>query len=136
MLPFGLALLYLGLYTVSGITFGDADAEVGDFDADADADVHLDADTEVDHDFHGPNIDADADANHDLDSDGDADSAIADDQSADSAPAIHWLGIGQVPLSITLMVLLMLWGWSGFVTNYLLAPHMARAWHVALCTAR
>ena len=53
LLPFSLALLYLGLYTVSGITFGDADAD-GDLDVDSD-------------------FDADGDIDHDVDADGDVD---------------------------------------------------------------
>ena len=30
--PFLLALIYLGVYAASGLTFGDADADVGDAD--------------------------------------------------------------------------------------------------------
>ena len=40
ILPFGLALLYLGLFVFTGITFGDADA---DADLDGDAQLHVEA---------------------------------------------------------------------------------------------
>ena len=57
LLPFGLALLYLGLYTISGVTFGD-----GDVDHDFDVDHDVDADADADHDI---SADHDADAGHD-----------------------------------------------------------------------
>jgi hypothetical protein len=50
ILPFGLGLMYLGLYTVSGWTFGDADGASG-----------------LEHDLH-VDVDADADADHGTDS--------------------------------------------------------------------
>jgi membrane protein implicated in regulation of membrane protease activity len=126
VLPFSLALLYLGLYTVSGITFGDADAD-GDFDADGDIDHDFDAG--VDHDL---DADADADADGDVDQDLDADQDVDGDHDAGSheaegggrgvdAPvhiaAMNWLGIGRVPVSLVLMVLLLTWGVAGFLTN-------------------
>src|SRR5436190_5101104 len=83
--PFAVALLYLGVYTLSGVGFGDADAD-GHLDADADADGHLDADS----DGH---IDADADAHLDHDTDADADhDADADSQGQPSfhAMALSW----------------------------------------------
>jgi membrane protein implicated in regulation of membrane protease activity len=124
LLPFSLALLYLGLYTVSGITFGDADAD-GDFDADADVDHDFDAGGDVDHDV-------DADADGDVDQDVDADQDVDGDHDGGShetegggrgvdAPAhiaaMNWLGVGRVPVSLVLMVLLLTWGVAGFLTN-------------------
>ena len=105
LLPFGLALLYLGLYTLSGITFGDADIDHG-FDADHDL--------SADHDMG-------ADAGHDLDADQDMDAGhdaapAAGHASGPLAP-LSWLGVGRVPLSILLMVLLLTWGVVGFVAN-------------------
>lgn len=103
VLPFGLALLYLGLYTVSGITFGDGDLDADhDLDADADADQDLDAD-------HDADLDGDHDASVDHDADG--------DHGSISLTALSWLGVGKVPVSIILMVLLLTWGVVGFIAN-------------------
>lgn len=135
LLPFGLALLYLGLYTVSGVTFGESDLDADhDFHAGADADADADADAGVDHD-----VDADADADHDVDSDHDADT----DHDADSdgehetqvSPAmaiVGWLGVGKVPLSIVLMVFLLTWGAAGLFCNLLLASRGAMAATISL----
>jgi len=132
--PFLLALIYLGVYAASGLTFGDADAD-HDFGADADHDIGADAD----HDL-GADADADhdlgADADHDVaaDADGDADAdADADHDAGDGGHGVHananghsslftaltWLGVGRVPLSIILMVLLLSWGAIGFSVNVL-----------------
>src|SRR5882757_7838975 len=82
LLPFGLALLYLGLYTTSGITFGDADADVdmdADADMDADGDLGADAGGDIDHD-----LDADGDVDHDVDADHDVDGDADGDHDAGS----------------------------------------------------
>ena len=120
VLPLGLALMYLGLYTVSGITFGDADMD-HDFDADSDFDADHDLGADADHDVDG---DHNTSAEHDADADGDADSdhdAEADDaagtQISAAAAAISWLGVGRVPLSILLMVALMTWGATGLICS-------------------
>ena len=121
IVPFLLALLYLGLYTASGITFGEPDADA-DFDADADADVDADADGEM-----GVDADHDADlgAEGDFDADADADVDADHDHDADHAggsalgQALTWLGVGRVPVSLLVMVLLMVWGAAGFIFNYL-----------------
>jgi membrane protein implicated in regulation of membrane protease activity len=102
IVPFGLALLYLGVYAMSGITFGDADVGVdADMDADAEiaaADAHVGADADAaDHDFH----------HH-------------DGHMPFHLAAMSWLGIGRVPLSLVLMVLMMTWGLFGFATSYYL----------------
>lgn len=102
IVPFGLALMYLGLYTLSGWTFGDADADVDhDLDVDADADFDADHDLEVDHD-----VDADSDTDSDADSDTAHGSAILS--------ALNWIGIGQMPLSLVLMIQMLCWGAIGF----------------------
>lgn len=101
IVPFGLALLYLGVYAMSGFTFGDADA---DFHADApDMDAGADVDVEADADAHGP----------DLHGHGDSHVPI-------HIAAMSWIGIGRVPLSLVLMVLFMTWGFFGFATSYAL----------------
>lgn len=109
IVPFLLALLYLGLYTASGITFGEPDADA-DFDADADGDVGVDADHDADLGAEG-DFDADADADHDHDADHAGGSALGQ--------ALTWLGVGRVPVSLLVMVLLMVWGAAGFILNYL-----------------
>jgi hypothetical protein len=127
IVPFGLAMMYLGIYTLSGWTFGDADADGDidhdvdtdvdtDVDADADVDAHLDADTDVDADADA-DTDADADADHDADHDTEAEGAGGAAQPSLALQALSWVGIGKVPASIVLMVLAMSWGFIGFVTN-------------------
>src|SRR5262245_44065729 len=124
LVPFALALAYLGVYTLSGWTFGDdIDTDVDhDVDVDADADVDADVDAHVDADAD-TDVSADADADSDVDSDADHD-ADHDTESEAGAPTsstamlvLSWLGLGKVPLSILLMVLAMCWGFIGFVTN-------------------
>jgi hypothetical protein len=141
ILPFGLGLLYLGIYTLSGWTFGDADADAGvdhDVDASMDSDGHLsfehDADTDLSHDV---DADADADAHADTDAHADADTdADADGHDAESSEAsqsnsstilaiLSWLGVGRVPVSIILMVLMMSWGVIGFASNRAMLDHPA-----------
>jgi hypothetical protein len=129
LLPFGLALLYLGLYTVSGVTFGEGDFDADhDFDADADADGDFeahDAEAAADHD-----ADASADADQDADTDHDS-----DDTGSGRFSALTWLGVGKVPLSILLMVLLFTWGATGFFVNVFLAERGGRAVLVSLPAA-
>ena len=115
ILPFALGLMYLGLYTISGWTFGDGEAEL-ELDHDVDVDAHLD----IDGDVH-------ADINHDLsqDVDHDADSDTGGHPSALLA-VLNWIGIGQVPLSLVMMVQMLSWGVIGFVLVQLL-----RGWPIA-----
>ena len=124
LLPFALALVYLGLYTASGITFGDGDLGAdGDLDADADADV--DHDLDADHDL---DTDHDADADHDADSDHDAETeGEHESQVSPHLAAITWLGVGRVPVSVLLMVLFLTWGAVGFVINAALERRGAAA---------
>ncbi len=138
-IPFLLAVVYLGIYAVSGLTFGEHDA---DFDTDADGDINadhdldadadLDADHDLDHDLH-----ADADTDHDTDHDAEAEdgqtvatqparlgSSTGDQITSFDAPfylkTLSWLGLGRVPMSIVLMVLMLSWGAIGFIVNRLL----------------
>lgn len=132
VVPFLIAVLYLGLYILTGIgdSAGDADA---DADADMDADADVDADAHVDADGH---VDADVDADADMDADADAD-VDADGDAVVHADAVHahdaagggggnpassgflvWLGFGRVPLGILVIVLLVTWGATGFLINF------------------
>ena len=141
IVPFALALIYLGLFVFTGITFGDADADV---DADADADV--DACTTVHVEAHVADIDADADADLDSDASGAPVTALAhspvpsgaammahlhtetaghadSDGDADGHAffsLLSLLGVGKIPLSLALMVLLFSWGVVGFALNTVL----------------
>ncbi len=47
---------------------------------------------------------------------------------------LSWLGVGRVPLSIVLMVLLLFWGSIGFMTNILARPQVGDGWHAALAS--
>jgi hypothetical protein len=115
ILPFGLGLLYLGLYTVSGLTFGDTDVDAG---IDHDVDVHLDADGDasLEHDADAGDSTAHADANTDTDSDTDH-SAGQDAGRASIFSALTWIGFGRVPASMVIMLLLLSWGPIGFCAN-------------------
>src|SRR6266566_1259665 len=121
IVPFLLALLYVGVYAVSGLTFGEADVDHDvnvDGDAHFEADAHVDADADADgHLETDAHIDADADADAHVEAHGEA-GAVA--QGSLLAGMMSLLGVGRVPLSILLMVLLITWGVIGFVTNYLL----------------
>jgi hypothetical protein len=144
IVPFLLALLYLLVYAASGLTFGEADADAGaDADADLDADASLDADADAEldagdidgHDLHGAETDVhDADV-HDVHAhDAHGHDAHEADHDADVfvLKALGWLGLGRVPLSIILMVLMLTWGAIGFLINYVLWPVMPVEWMVAL----
>jgi len=132
ILPLFLALLYVGIYAVSGLTFGDTDVDAGaDVDADAHVELegHVEAPSHIESDAHF-DADADADAHIDadahLDTDVDADAHVEGHGADPIAPgsllasALSLLGVGRVPLSIILMVLMLIWGMIGFVSNILL----------------
>src|SRR5439155_16281452 len=119
VVPFGLALVYLALYTLSGVTFGEADAD-SHFDTDGDADVDAHADLDTDVDAHAE-VDADAHADADADSHADAD-ADAEGHVPLHIAALAFLGVGRVPLSVLLMVMLMAWGATGFIVNQIVGP--------------
>jgi membrane protein implicated in regulation of membrane protease activity len=151
--PFALAVIYLGVYAVSGLTFGDADADHDfeqDLDADSDtdlggdahgdlyADLHADtdanADVNTDHDVDfDAEMDHDIDADHDLDPNHDADhDTDAEEETSPIMAALTWLGVGQVPVSIVLMVLLLTWGAIGFIVNVIAQPHVSQGWQAAI----
>lgn len=146
VMPFGLAMLYLGLYTLSGVSFGEADTDAdldvdahAGVDADADVDAHADLDADADVDAHA-DVDADAevDADADLNADADTHADVDADTSHDSAPfhvaAMSFLGVGRVPVSLLLMVLLMTWGATGFIVNQVLAGRAGFGPRVALAS--
>jgi hypothetical protein len=139
VVPFVLALLYVGIYAVSGLTFGESDVDASGADVDADAhvelhghveapahlegDAHFDADADAD---IGADADAHVDADAHLDTDVDADAHVQGHGADEIAPgsvlasALSLLGVGRVPLSILLMVLMLIWGTVGFFANMLL----------------
>ncbi len=136
VVPFGMALIYLGLFVFTGITFGDADADV---DTDVDGDMEADAGT-VHVEAHVVDADGDADADHDAGGDHDGDgqgSAVhhgstmlvhSVDVQGDGegghasvmSSFLSFLGVGKIPLSLALMIFLLSWGFSGFAINALL----------------
>jgi hypothetical protein len=119
--PFLVALVYLGVYTMTGLTFGEADADAdagGHFGGDAHAEVDVDADAHVGVDADA-DADVDADAHVDVDADADHDAEVPAGNGHGSfyAMALSWLGVGRVPLSLILMVFMLTWGAVGFGTN-------------------
>ena len=135
VLPFAVALLYLGLYAATGIGVGEADADTdadadadggADMDADADADADVDTDADFDADAEA---DADTNADGNVESDSDADTEHGGDAEHDAdgghtplyAAALSFLGVGHVPVGFLLMALPMSWGVTGFVVNQALA---------------
>ena len=113
IVPFGLALLYLGLYVFTGLTFGDAD---------------LDHDLSVDHDV---SVEHDCGADHDVDGDHEHEASI-DEGSFGFMSLLALIGVGRVPLSLVLMILLILWGSVGFALNQLLVQFMGPSAMVGL----
>jgi len=45
---------------------------------------------------------------------------------------LQWLGVGRVPLSILLMVLLMAWGWTGVIVNVLMEKRVSEPSHTLM----
>jgi membrane protein implicated in regulation of membrane protease activity len=117
LLPLGLALLYLGLYTLSGVTFGDGDFDHG---------IEIDHGVEIDHELSA-DAGHDLDADNDLDAEHDADGSPTAGHESSALTALSWLGVGRVPLSILLMVMLLTWGVVGFVANAALEKRGALA---------
>jgi len=131
--PFFIALLYLGVYTITGIGSGDGDAHGGgghdggdsghgdahaDADADADADVDADADTDVDADADTDSDTGDGDGDHGHDGDGARGAATAGPISL----ALSWIGVGRIPITLLIIVMMLTWGSAGFMTNSLVRP--------------
>jgi len=111
----------VGIYAVSGLTFGEADAG-HDFDGhgDFDADSHIDVDGDV-HDLHVADHDASTDVDHDVHGDAQHDTEHGG-SGRGAGHVLSWLGLGRVPLSIVLMVLLISWGTIGLLVNLALWP--------------
>jgi membrane protein implicated in regulation of membrane protease activity len=141
IIPFGLALLYLGVYVFTGIgAEHDADAHL-ETDADVDADAEVDADAHAELDT-GADADADAqveghtelttESDHDLASGHDADAEGENDDALGFTDVLIWLGVGRAPLSLVLMVLAMLWGMAGFFANQILAHAAIPEWIIPL----
>ena len=143
-LPFSLALLaFLGLSAVQFIGLEQDHDAAADAGADADADVHvdLDHDVSVDHDLgvdhdmsvdHDLAVEHDADLGHDLDHDvdhdldHDVDHDVAHEASSDAggvpawAEVLSFLGVGQAPLTMVLLVLMGGFGILGWIMNALI----------------
>lgn len=126
IVPFAIALTYLGVYISTGITFGDADAD-SDVDADLDADHDVEIDADVNHDI-------DADVDHDLVHDTDHDADAHEDGGrlgAASLALLHLVGLGKVPLSLLVMMFLFAWGISGFAATQWLRPFISSGEKIA-----
>jgi len=133
-LPFTLALLaFLGLSAVQFIGLEqshetDADAHVDvDHDASVDHDIAVDHDVSVEHDAdlgHDMDHDITHDVEHDVDHDVEHDAAHDTGHDAGGAPAwtsaLRFLGVGQAPLTMVLLVLLGGFGIIGWVLNALI----------------
>jgi hypothetical protein len=124
LVPLALALTYLAIYCVTGAMFDGADAGT-EVDTDVDADVSADAEIDTE-------IDADADADVDADSDADHDGHHASGPGRSAMGALAWVGVGRVPLSLVLMVLMLTWGFIGFITNQFLRDAASREWLIPL----
>lgn len=133
--PFLIAITYLGLYVMTGITFGDADV---DQDVDAHADGSTDAQVDAGHDLQSnlhwePSAEVAEAAGHvghvgDVHHHAETHGTSANDAKPAGLGAfslVSLIGVGKVPLSIVLMILLIVWGISGFATNQLLHKTMA-----------
>jgi membrane protein implicated in regulation of membrane protease activity len=149
LVPLGLALIYVGVYAFSGLTFGD-DVSV---EAGTDADLHVDADADVDAEADvDADADLDADADADMDAEAEADTEVHADVESEThdlghahdhepaggsrmpfyLTALSFFGMGKVPLSIILMVLFLSWGTIGLIVNGILRNLVPADWMVAL----
>ena len=133
IVPFGLALVYLLIYVMTGIG-GDHDAgDVGahvDLDADADADLDADADADAD-------LDADADGDGDgegehVDSDMPVHVAASVDHGGGGggplATALSFIGVGKAPISVLIVMLLISWSIIGFALNQIIYQLWPTEW--------
>jgi hypothetical protein len=111
--PFLIALLYLGLYILSGLSLGSepgADGDAGDGDSDS----------SIEHDF---DADADSDADgHDAEHDAQTHESVTHGSS--SGTLLAFLGIGKLPISFLIMILFLTWGVIGFGLNNILYPKL------------
>jgi len=139
VIPFFLALMYLGLYALTGVTLGDTNAAIEpdgevEYDAAIDQDAGVDHDIAVDHDVsidphagmdaHHVAPDSEASAGHDLHPDAPA--------TGVAAAMLFWIGVGRIPITLVLMVLGLTWGAIGFAINNVARPLVPYDWIVAL----
>lgn len=110
VLPLALGVLYLGLYIVTGLTFGEADM-------DADASGAVEHDVDVDHDA-GLEHHAAIEPGHHVE--GHGHEHDAQHPSNPLLDVLSWLGANRVPLSFMLMIFMFCWGISGLVANVVL----------------
>lgn len=115
--PLALAMLYIGVYAFTGVTFGEADADAG-----VGAGVEADAGGGVGH-GDGDGFDHGHDHGH---------AAVEPDHEASFVQSLlSFLGFGKAPLSIVLTVLLIGWGVLGLLTNFALQHVVPADWMVA-----
>jgi membrane protein implicated in regulation of membrane protease activity len=109
-LPFSISLLFfLGLSALQFIGLG-GEQEI---DQELEVDTDLDLDTGVDLDA---DIDLDADVDLDVDLDTDADVDVGDGLSA-WGDFLAFIGLGQAPLTLVLLLLFLTFGFTGWVLN-------------------
>ena len=96
IVPFVLALLYVGIYAISGLTFGDTDVDASGADVDADAHVelegHVEAPAQLESDAH---FDAHADAAAHIDADAHLDTDVDADAHVEGHDAVISLVKGK-----------------------------------------
>jgi len=134
--PFFVALLYLGVYTLTGIGSGDSEAtghgDGGHGDGDsAEADADADAD-DGGSDLHmgtGAGGGHGGDSAHPHGERGGEGKAAPTSGQGVLGMALTWLGVGRVPISLILIVMMLTWGAAGFISNSLLRP--ATDWNAA-----
>jgi hypothetical protein len=147
VVPFLLAILYLGVHSALGLSFADHDVDgdavsdaVPSHDVEADADHEavaehdLDGDADADHDVEG-DADADHDADHDAaeeagsphahppahSGEGESSGEARDSHSGSVFRPLAFLGVGLAPISILATLLSLSWGMAGLVANQILA---------------
>ncbi|MBU1179318.1 YqiJ family protein [Patescibacteria group bacterium] len=103
-------------------------------DSDADHDVEHDVSVDVD---HGLELGADHDADHDMDHGAEHDHEARGGSPLDTSSGqgrsllVRFLsvaGVGKVPLTYLLLLLFLIFGGIGFVSNTLLAPLLVSPW--------
>lgn len=122
---FGVGLFFtflqlLGLSQDSGVDAGaDVDGDI-DVDAHVEVDAHVDADAGVD-----AHVDGDVGADAGMDADADAHAPAVGHHSAGLGGTVgQLLGLGKVPLSISLMLLCYTMGVAGWASNEILSRHV------------
>lgn len=115
VVPFFLALMYLGIYTVSGLTVGESELESdlhgdvegglhADADLHGDAEIHAEADLHAEVDLHGDaggdlHGDAELEGDADLHADADADVHAEAEADGDAHPAVDGEASGHASIS-------------------------------------